>query len=66
MCGSSANFKYRGLIPRTINEIFSVAGGRYDNSISVSVSFLEIYNELLFDMLSDVPPYEQSGTAVAL
>jgi hypothetical protein len=32
----------------------------------VSVSFLEIYNELLFDMLSELPPHEQSGTAVAL
>ena len=66
MCGSSANYKYRGLIPRAITEIFSEVGGRYDNQITVSVSFLEIYNELLFDMLSDVPPHEQSGTSVAL
>ena len=44
MCGSSANYKYRGLIPRAINEIFSEVGGRYDNQVTVSVSFLEIYN----------------------
>jgi hypothetical protein len=31
MCGSSANYKYRGLIPRAINQIFSEVGGRYDN-----------------------------------
>lgn len=54
------------MIPRAINEIFSEVGGRYDNQVTVSVSFLEIYNELLFDMLSETPPYEQSGTAVAL
>ncbi len=66
MCGSSANYKYRGLIPRAINQIFSEVGGRYDNQISVSVSFLEIYNELLFDMLSPIPPAEQTGSAIAL
>lgn len=32
----------------------------------MSVSFLEIYNELLFDMLSDSPPHEQTGTGVVL
>jgi len=32
----------------------------------VSVSFLEIYNELLFDMLSTTPPAEQTGSGIAL
>ena len=31
MCGSTANYKYRGLIPRAINKIFSEVGGRFDN-----------------------------------
>ena len=56
MAGSTANYKYRGLIPRAINKIFSEVGGRFDNQITVKVSFVEIYNELMFDMLSETSP----------
>ena len=66
MTGSTSNYKYRGLVPRCINAIFSEVGGRFDNAISVKVSFVEIYNELMFDMLSDIPPHEQSGSSIAI
>ena len=66
MTGSTANYKYRGLIPRAINKIFSEVGGRFDNQIKVKVSFVEIYNELMFDMLSETPPAEQSGSGVLM
>lgn len=41
-------------------------GGRFDTQITVKVSYLEIYNELLFDMLSNVPPHEQTGTSISV
>jgi kinesin family protein 6/9 len=66
MTGSTQNYKYRGLIPRAINNIFSEVGGRFDTQITVKVSYLEIYNELLFDMLSTVPPHEQTGTSISI
>ena len=66
MAGSTANYKYRGLIPRAINKIFSEVGGRFDNQIKVSVTYIEIYNELMFDLLSDTPTFEQGGTDVKL
>lgn len=66
MTGSTANFKYRGLIPRAISKIFNEVGGRFDTQITVKVSYVEIYNELLFDMLSGVPPHEQTGTDITV
>ena len=66
MTGSTANYKYRGIVPRCINSIFSEVGGRFDNAISVKISFVEIYNELMFDMLAPVPPHEQSGSSIAV
>lgn len=66
MNGSTANYKYRGLIPRAINKIFSEVGGRFDNQITVKVSFIEIYNELMFDMLSETPPGEQTGSSISI
>jgi len=66
MCGSTANYKYRGLIPRAINKIFSEVGGRFDNQITVKISFVEIYNELMFDMLSEVPAKEQTGSNITI
>jgi kinesin family protein 6/9 len=66
MCGSTANYKYRGLIPRAINKIFSEVGGRFDNQITVKGSCVEIYNELMFDMLSETPCGEQTGAGMSI
>ena len=66
MSGSTSNYKYRGLIPRAINKIFSEVGGRFDNKITVKVSFVELYNELMFDLLSETPPQDQSGSNITI
>ena len=66
MTGSTQNYKYRGIIPRALNNIFSEVGGRFDHQIAVKVSYVEIYNELLFDMLSTTPPHEQTGTSISV
>lgn len=66
MAGSTANYKYRGLIPRAINKIFSEVGGRFDNQITVKISFVELYNELMFDMLSETPPGQQTGSSISI
>ncbi len=47
MVGSSQNFKYRGLIPRSISQLFQEVGSRFDQAITVRVSYVEIYNELV-------------------
>ena len=61
MSGSSSNFNYRGIIPRSITRLFQELGGKVDFESKVSISYLEIYNEIIFDLLSPIPANEQKG-----
>ena len=61
MSGSSSNFNYRGIIPRAITRLFQELGGKVDYESKVSISYLEIYNEIIFDLLSPIPANEQKG-----
>lgn len=49
-----SGFAARGLIPRTISYVFKRLEARGDDAsnCSVRVSYLEIYNEQLFDLLA--------------
>lgn len=66
MNGSTPNYKYRGLIPRCITEVFSEIGHQYDQEINVSVSYLEIYNEQIYDLLSDEPRDPKGGSGITI
>ncbi|XP_014788863.1 kinesin-like protein KIF9 isoform X2 [Octopus bimaculoides] len=55
--GVHENFQYRGLIPRAISQLFKQIEDCTENVISVRISYLEIYNETLFDLLSTLPEY---------
>ena len=61
MSGSSSNFNYRGIIPRAITRLFQELGGKVEYESKVSISYLEIYNEIIFDLLSPIPANEQKG-----
>lgn len=52
MSGSSMDYKYRGIMPRVISNLFTEIQARYEQSITVRVSYLEIYNEMMYDLLS--------------
>jgi len=52
MSGSSLDYKYRGIMPRVISHLFTEIQSRYEQSITFRVSYLEIYNETFFDLLS--------------
>ncbi|KAJ3227570.1 Kinesin-like protein kif9 [Clydaea vesicula] len=52
MTGATENFKHRGLIPRTISQIYKDIADRPQTACSVRVSYLEIYNEQMIDLLS--------------
>lgn len=53
MTGSATIFKYRGMLPRAINQIYSQCGQKFDQAITIRVSYCEIYNERIRDLLPD-------------
>ncbi|XP_067887611.1 kinesin-like protein KIF9 isoform X2 [Heterodontus francisci] len=55
MTGATEKYDYRGIIPRIIQQIFKEVEEQADLALTVYVSYLEIYNENLFDLLSGLP-----------
>ncbi|XP_064797774.1 kinesin-like protein KIF9 isoform X1 [Oncorhynchus masou masou] len=67
MTGATENYKQRGIIPRALQEVFHEVEQRSDHAFSVHLSFLEIYNETLVDLLASVrgcPGVGPGGMAV--
>lgn len=52
MTGASENYKHRGLIPRAITNIFHEISERPSMAFTVRISYLEIYNEQMIDLLA--------------
>ncbi|XP_072269140.1 kinesin-like protein KIF9 isoform X2 [Pyxicephalus adspersus] len=64
--GTTENYKHRGIIPRALQQVFKEIGEQNDNSVTVRVSYLEIYNETLFDLLSTIPEVPSSETQMTI
>ncbi|XP_036935132.1 kinesin-like protein KIF9 isoform X2 [Acanthopagrus latus] len=55
MTGSTESYKQRGIIPRALQEVFQEVEIRTEHAFTVYLSYLEIYNETLVDLLSSLP-----------
>ncbi|XP_039544497.1 kinesin-like protein KIF9 isoform X2 [Pimephales promelas] len=64
MTGAAETYKQRGIIPRALQEIFQEVADRVDHTFSVHLSFLEIYNETIVDLLSSVKHGKGSHSGV--
>jgi kinesin family protein 6/9 len=53
MIGAQSDYKYRGIVPRTLAALYQEINSRYEHQIKVSISFLELYNETLIDLLDE-------------
>lgn len=51
MAGSSSQFKYRGVVPRAVTQIYALTSSKFDQAITIRVSYSEIYNEKIRDLL---------------
>ncbi|NXN11695.1 KIF9 protein, partial [Indicator maculatus] len=54
MTGAAAEYQHRGIIPRALQQIFKATAHSLDDCVTVRISYLEIYNETLVDLLSGV------------
>ncbi|XP_040921443.1 kinesin-like protein KIF9 [Toxotes jaculatrix] len=52
MTGSTESYRQRGMIPRALQEVFQEVEKRTEHSFSVHLSYMEIYNETLVDLVS--------------
>ncbi|XP_055063278.2 kinesin-like protein KIF9 isoform X2 [Misgurnus anguillicaudatus] len=52
MTGAAEAYRQRGIIPRALQQVFHEVEQRTDHTFSVHLSFLEIYNETMVDLLS--------------
>ncbi|ORY30713.1 kinesin-domain-containing protein [Rhizoclosmatium globosum] len=68
MTGATENYKHRGLIPRAISHIFREVAERPQMACTIRVSYLEIYNEQIVDLLATLPDAEHGieGTSLAV
>lgn len=55
MTGSTEKFQHRGIIPRAIQQVYREIRERPEHSVTVRISYLEIYNEHMFDLLCTLP-----------
>ncbi|XP_025082280.1 kinesin-like protein KIF9 isoform X2 [Pomacea canaliculata] len=56
--GATENFRHRGLIPRALSQLFKEIEERLEFSIIVRISYMEIYNEVMYDLLASLPDVE--------
>ena len=52
MIGDTSMYQQRGVVPRAVAELFSEVNNRVEYDFKVSVTYMEIYNERIFDLLS--------------
>lgn len=49
MTGSSTEYKYRGIVPRAVAQVYHEIADRFDQAITIRISYVEIYNEMVSD-----------------
>lgn len=55
MTGDSSSYPQRGIVPRAIHHIFCEVDAKVDKIYKIKVSYLEIYNETVLDLLANDP-----------
>lgn len=51
MIGDTRNYQHRGIAPRAIAQVYEEVENRIELSYSIKVSYMEIYNDRIYDLL---------------
>ncbi|GIL72545.1 hypothetical protein Vretimale_4317 [Volvox reticuliferus] len=72
MSGGKQSYKQRGIIPRALGHVFAEVKAMPDREAKISIQYLEIYNESLYDLLDittqphEISIYENSRGVVTV
>ena len=59
--GTTNDFKQRGIIPRSLTQLYREIKDRYEYDITVRISYIEIYQENMYDLLATMPKSRENG-----
>lgn len=59
--GDALNYEHRGIAPRSISQLFGEVNSRIEFEYRLSCTYMEIYNERMFDLLSDLGNPDQAS-----
>lgn len=66
MIGDTRNYAHRGIAPRAIAQVFEEVENRIELSYTVRVSYMEIYNDRIYDLLGDGSTPNGAGDLVVV
>jgi len=61
MMGDAQSYEHRGIAPRAINQLFNDINSRIEFDFKVTCTYMEIYNERIFDLLTDLSSPDQAA-----
>ncbi|KAG7394301.1 Kinesin-like protein kif9 [Phytophthora boehmeriae] len=63
MIGDTRNYQHRGIAPRAIAQLFEEVENRIELQYTIRVSYMEIYNDRIYDLLEGQPGGDRSNGA---
>lgn len=61
MIGDTRNYQHRGIAPRAIAQVYEEVENRIELAYSIKVSYMEIYNDRIYDLLEHFGAPDSSG-----
>eukprot|EP01036_Dinobryon_divergens_P030732 gene30732-40021_t len=61
MMGDAQSYEHRGIAPRAINQLFNEINSRIEFEFKITCTYMEIYNERIFDLLNDLSSPDQAA-----